>query len=187
MCNYPKGYSIWDPEGGRNGKFRGPPPTYFYFLADPPPHFFFHSAPLRISNGIALMNMMNIHGSECGMALAIFWADESPDFHPLVSINSLKPTLLSISSLSLPSRQLTVHWQPTMLKLHRDSSFTPPGSQNCPVGKYLNVIPTWQTMWNLRDLRKFWILGNSRNSREFREFRLVGRKLTDNSDSGHIS
>ncbi len=36
--------------------------------------------------------------------------------------------------LKVPSRQLTVHWQPTMLKLHRDSSFTPPESQNCHVG-----------------------------------------------------
>ncbi len=34
------------------------------------------------------------------------------------------------------SRQLTVHWQPTMLKLHRNSGFTPPESQNCHVGIY---------------------------------------------------
>ena len=34
----------------------------------------------------------------------------------------------------LPRRQLTVHWQTTMLQLHRDSSFTPPESQNCQVG-----------------------------------------------------
>ncbi len=37
--------------------------------------------------------------------------------------------------ITLPSRQLTVHWQPTMLKLHKDSSFTPPESQNCHVGR----------------------------------------------------
>ncbi len=34
----------------------------------------------------------------------------------------------------IPRRQLTVHWQTTMVKFHRDSSFTPPESQNCLVG-----------------------------------------------------
>ena len=37
------------------------------------------------------------------------------------------------SHICLPSRQLTVHWQPTMLKLHYPG--TPPGSQNCHVGR----------------------------------------------------
>ncbi len=41
----------------------------------------------------------------------------------------------------LTSRQLTVHWQPTMLKLHKDSSFTPPESQNCHLGMYPNRGP----------------------------------------------
>ncbi len=62
--------------------------------------------------------------------------------------NYFKPThkvfLVSIphaKSLALLSRQLTVHWQPTMIKLHRDSSFTPPESQNCHVGYLTILIP----------------------------------------------
>ncbi len=41
-------------------------------------------------------------------------------------------TYHSVKCSEQPSRQLTVHWQPTMLKIHR--SFTPPESQNCHMG-----------------------------------------------------
>ena len=36
-----------------------------------------------------------------------------------------------------PSRQLTVHWQPTMLKSHKGPDFHLPQSQNCLLGSYL--------------------------------------------------
>ncbi len=49
-----------------------------------------------------------------------------------VKFNSDYPVWLT--NQSIPRRQLTVHWRTTMLKLHRDSSFTPPESQNCLVG-----------------------------------------------------
>ncbi len=38
---------------------------------------------------------------------------------------------------SHPSRQLTVHWQPTMLKFHKESDFHLPQSQNCLLGYVL--------------------------------------------------
>ncbi len=41
------GYSIWDPEGGQNGKFFGPPSHIFiiFFLRTPPHIFFFLFRP----------------------------------------------------------------------------------------------------------------------------------------------
>ncbi len=38
------------------------------------------------------------------------------------------------SVYTLPSRQLTVHWQPTMLNFHKESDFHLPQSQNCLLG-----------------------------------------------------
>ncbi len=38
-----------------------------------------------------------------------------------------------------PSRQLTVHWQPTMLKFHKESDFHLPQSQNCLLGSCVSV------------------------------------------------
>ena len=46
-------------------------------------------------------------------------------------------------------------------------------------------LPPWQTTWIPRDLREFW-KENSRNSREFREFRLVGYLLIDIPISIHF-
>ncbi len=36
---------------------------------------------------------------------------------------------------TIPSRQLTVHWQPKMVKFHSNSDFHLPQSQNCLLGK----------------------------------------------------
>ena len=52
-----------------------------------------------------------------------------------IILGAHKVNLGSSDRENLPSRQLTVHWQPTMLKLHKNSSFTPPESQNCLVGR----------------------------------------------------
>ncbi len=40
----------------------------------------------------------------------------------------------------LPSRQLTVHWQPTMLKFHKESDFHLPESQDCLLGLHVYSI-----------------------------------------------
>ncbi len=53
--------------------------------------------------------------------------------------------LISRKMIYQPSRHLTVHWQPTMLKLHRDSSFTPAESQNCHVRRTL--LSLWERQW----------------------------------------
>ncbi len=41
-----------------------------------------------------------------------------------------------------PSRQLTVNWQPTMLKFHKESDFHLPQSQNCLRGNKLRIYGT---------------------------------------------
>ncbi len=44
-----------------------------------------------------------------------------------------------------PSRQLTVHWQPTMLKIHKESDFHLPQSQNCLLGYFTFIrSSSWQ-------------------------------------------
>ncbi len=42
--------------------------------------------------------------------------------------------VLAVPLVRVPSRQLTVHWQPTMLKFHKESDFYLPQSQNCLLG-----------------------------------------------------
>ncbi len=41
----------------------------------------------------------------------------------------------------IPSRQLTVNWQPTMLKFHKESDFHLPQSQNCLLGTAYSSFP----------------------------------------------
>ena len=80
----------------------------------------------------------------------------------------------SLTWLDLWNNDLTVirtnmfkgNWRPTHARLHTISW----SNHN----KGMNLLsPTWQTTWILRVLCEFWI-ENSRNSREFREFCLVG-------------
>ncbi len=40
------------------------------------------------------------------------------------------------SGIHHPSRQLTVHWQPTIVKFHCNSDFHLPQSQNCLLGRW---------------------------------------------------
>ncbi len=60
------------------------------------------------------------------------------------------------SNVLIPSRQLTVHWQPTMLNFHKESDFHLQQSQYCLLGnlKYtskMTMLPCYD-----HDLSKVW-------------------------------
>ncbi len=78
-----------------------------------------------------------------------------------------------------------------MLKLHRDSSFTPPESQNCLVGIIL-ILPEafltfckekyyWPLLWSPWTLHSMYTLCRSHYEPLFREKSRKGPKLNNNS------
>ncbi len=55
-----------------------------------------------------------------------------------------------------PSRQLTVHWQPTMLKFQKESDFHLPQSQNCLQGFCTLLSHSQNKMLKRCCRRRFW-------------------------------
>ncbi len=71
-----------------------------------------------------------------GVNLGCFWENETKDskYHRDLLFEGLN------FITALPSRQLTVDWQSTMLKFNKESDFHLPQSQHCLLGEVQKVI-----------------------------------------------
>ncbi len=79
------------------------------------------------------MNVSGIYVIYITYLVVLFISLSQPSFHGNVHIG--KGHQYDI----IPSRQLTVNWQPTMLKFHKESDFHLPQSQNCLLGSYPHI------------------------------------------------
>ena len=102
-----KGYSIWNPEGGTEGKISRPLPTYFSFFTDPSPHIFFFTDPPHIFLFFAPPPHINFTGPPTHMFSSVPLAF----FHPRIIFLFWPPTPCIFFSAD-PSPHVLFFWGP---------------------------------------------------------------------------